>query len=197
MVSKALFEQLVLPHMPAAFNLAYWITRSRDEAEDVVQDAYMHAYVAFAQFRGASAKPWLLSIVRNASYRALRTRRRAANVISFSEELKGKDRDRVDAIPTTDPSPEDLMIADVEREHILAALGELSMDHREVIVLRELDGLSYSEIAQAIEAPVGTVMSRLSRARSDLRAALGRRIARDNPSVVRRQPGERGQNTLV
>lgn len=196
MVSKALFEQLVLPHMPAAFNLAYWIMRSRDEAEDVVQDAYMRAYVAFPQFRGASAKPWLLSIVRNTSYRALRTRRRAANVISFSEDLQGKDRDRVDTMTAPDPSPEAFVIAAAEREHLLAALGELSTDHREIIVLRELEGLSYSEIAQAIEAPVGTVMSRLSRARSDLRAALGRRMARDNPGAVRRQPGERAPDTL-
>jgi RNA polymerase sigma-70 factor (ECF subfamily) len=184
MVSRVLFEQLVVPHMPAAFNLAYWIMRSRHEAEDVVQEAYMLAYVAFPQFSGASAKPWLLSIVRNASYKALRTRRRAGNVIFFSEDLKGKDRDRVDAIPAPDPSPEASVIAAVEREHILAALGELSTDHREVIVLRELEGLSYSEIGQAIEAPVGTVMSRLSRARSNLREALARRMAKDNPDAV-------------
>lgn len=184
MVSQSLFEQLVIPHMPAAFNLACWIMRSRDEAEDVVQEAYMRAYVAFPQFSGASAKPWLLAIVRNASYRALRTRKRTGNVIFFSEDLKGKDRDRVDAIPASDPSPEGMMIAAVERDHILAALAELSTDHREVIVLRELEGLSYSEIAQAIETPVGTVMSRLSRARTDLREALTHRLAKDNPNAV-------------
>jgi RNA polymerase sigma-70 factor (ECF subfamily) len=184
MVPKALFEQLVVPHMPAAFNLAYWIMRSRDEAEDIVQEAYMSAYLAFPQFRGASAKPWLLSIVRNACYRALRTRKRAGNVIFFSEDLKGKDRDQVDAIPAPDPSPESSVIAAVEREHILSALAELSTDHREVIVLRELEGLSYSEIGKAIEVPVGTVMSRLSRARADLREALARRMAKDNPDAV-------------
>jgi RNA polymerase sigma factor (sigma-70 family) len=86
----------------------------------------------------------------------------------------------VDAIPTSDPSPEAFVIAAAEREQILAALGELSTDHREVLVLRELEGLSYSEISQTIEAPVGTVMSRLSRARSDLRAALGRHMGNDN-----------------
>lgn len=180
MVSKSLFEQLVIPHMSAAFNLAYWIMRSRDEAEDVAQEALVLAYLAFPQFRGASAKPWLLSIVRNASYKALRTRKRAGNVIFFSEDLKGKDRDRVDAIPAPDLSPEGSAIAAVEREHILAALAELSTDHREVIVLRELEGLAYNEIALAIGAPVGTVMSRLSRARAELREALAQRMARDN-----------------
>lgn len=195
MVSKASFEQLLIPHMPAAFNLAYWIMRSRDEAEDVVQEAYMLAYVAFPQFSGASAKPWLLSIVRNASYKALRTRKRAGNVIFFSEDLKGKDRDRVDAIPAPDPSPEGSAIAAVEREHILAALAELSTDHREVIVLRELEGLAYSEIAHAIAAPLGTVMSRLSRARSDLREALAQRMARDNSDAVpKRDLGVRSKN---
>ena len=195
MVSKALFEQLVIPHMPAAFNLAYWIMRSRDEAEDVVQEAYMLAYVAFPQFSGASAKPWLLSIVRNASYKALRTRKRAGSVIFFSEDLKGKDRDRVDSIPAPDLSPEGSAIAAVEREHILAALAELSTDHREVIVLRELEGLSYSEIAHAVEAPLGTVMSRLSRARSDLREALAQRMARDNSDAVpKRDLGVRSKN---
>jgi RNA polymerase sigma-70 factor, ECF subfamily len=184
MVSKALFEQLVIPHMPAAFNLAYWIMRSRDEAEDVVQEAYMSAYLAFPQFNGTSAKPWLLSIVRNTCYRALRTRRRGGNVIFFSEDLKGKDRDRLDAIPAPDPSPEGSVMAAVDREHILAALDELSTNHREVIVLRELEGLSYSEIGKAVEAPVGTVMSRLSRARADLREALARRMANDNPDAV-------------
>jgi RNA polymerase sigma-70 factor (ECF subfamily) len=184
MASKGVFEQLVLPHMPAAFNLAYWIMRSREEAEDVVQEAYLRAYVAFPQFSGDSAKPWLLSIVRNASYKALRTRKRAGNVIFFSEDLKGKDRDRVEAIAAPEPSPEGSVMAAVERENILAALGELSTDHREVIVLRELEGLSYSEIAQAIEAPVGTVMSRLSRARADLRETLARRMAKDNPDAV-------------
>lgn len=195
MVSKALFEQLVIPHMPAAFNLAYWIMRSRDEAEDVVQEAYMLAYVAFPQFSGASAKPWLLSIVHNASYKALRTRKRAGSVIFFSEDLKGKDRDRVDSIPAPDLSPEGSAIAAVEREHILAALAELSTDHREVIVLRELEGLSYSEIAHAIAAPLGTVMSRLSRARSDLREALAQRMARDNSDAVpKRDLGGRSKN---
>ena len=184
MVSKALFEQLLIPHMPAAFNLAYWIMRSRDEAEDVVQDAYLRAYTAFPQFSGTSAKPWLLAIVRNACYRALQNRKRTGNVILFSEDLKGRDRDHVDSMTASEPSPEAAIIAATERSELLAALSRLSVDHREVIVLRELEGLSYSEIAEAIEAPVGTVMSRLSRARADLREALTRRMVKDNPDAV-------------
>jgi RNA polymerase sigma-70 factor (ECF subfamily) len=185
MVSKALFEQLVIPHMPAAFNLAYWIMRSRDEAEDVVQDAYLRAYTAFPQFTGTSAKPWLLAIVRNACYRALQNRRRTDNVILFSEDLKGRDRERVESMTASEPSPEGAVIAATERDQLLAALGTLSTDHREVIVLRELEGLSYSEIAEAVEAPVGTVMSRLSRARADLREALAQHMTRDDRDAMR------------
>src|SRR5690349_5434530 len=88
MVAKTPFEELVTPHLQAAFNLAYWIVRSREEAEDVVQDAYLRAFRAFAGFRGAAAKPWLLAIVRNVAYRALQKRKRSATVIFFSEDLK-------------------------------------------------------------------------------------------------------------
>jgi RNA polymerase sigma-70 factor, ECF subfamily len=185
MVSKGLFEQLVIPHLPAAFNLAYWIMRSRDEAEDVVQDAYLRAYMAFPQFSGASAKPWLLAIVRNACYRALQNRRRKDNVILFSEDLKGRDREHVESMTASEPSPEGAVIAATERAQLSAALGQLSVDHREVIVLRELEGLSYSEIAEAIEAPVGTVMSRLSRARADLREALAQHMTKDERDAMR------------
>jgi RNA polymerase sigma-70 factor (ECF subfamily) len=184
MVTKTRFDELVLPHRHAAFNLAYWIVRSHEEAEDVVQDAYVRAFRAFAGFRGSSAKPWLLAIVRNVAYRALQNRRRAANVIFFSEDLKGKDKEHLSDAASTEPSAEKALVAQSERQQLLAALGELSVDYREVIVLRELEGLSYHEIAVAIDAPAGTVMSRLSRARAALREHLTRRIAKDEPDAV-------------
>jgi RNA polymerase sigma-70 factor, ECF subfamily len=177
MVSKAGFEESVLPHRKAAFNLAYWIVRSREEAEDVVQDAYLRAFRAFSRFDGAAAKPWLLTIVRNVAYRALQSRNRAGNVVLFSEDLRDRASDEVSEVPSLEPSAETLLVAASEREQLLSALAELPASYREVVVLRELEGLSYSEIARAIDAPVGTVMSRLSRGRAELRQALVRRSA--------------------
>lgn len=184
MVAKTPFEELLTPHLQAAFNLAYWIVRSREEAEDVVQDAYVRAFRAFSSFRGAAPKPWLLAIVRNVAYRALQNRKRAGNVIFFSEDLKHRDQDAVSEAVSAEPSAESLLVAADEKQQLLAALAALSVDYREVIVLRELEGLTYNEIAEAIDAPVGTVMSRLSRARAELRDELGRRIAKDEPNAV-------------
>src|SRR6185295_7464539 len=184
MVAKTPFEELVTPHLPAAFNLAYWIMRSREEAEDVVQDAYMRAFRAFSGFRGAAAKPWLLAIVRNVTYRALQNRKRTANVIFFSEDLKHRDKEVLSEAVSAEPSAESMLVAAEEKARLLAALAALSLDYREVIVLRELEGLTYNEIAEAIEAPVGTVMSRLSRARAELRDRLARQVAKDEPNAM-------------
>jgi RNA polymerase sigma-70 factor (ECF subfamily) len=184
MVAKTPFEELVTPHLQAAFNLAYWIVRSREEAEDVVQDAYMRAFRAFSGFRGAAAKPWLLAIVRNVAYRALQNRKRAANVIFFSEDLKHRDKEALSEAVSAEPSAESALMAAEEKRRLLAALAVLSVDYREVIVLRELEGLTYNEIAEAIEAPVGTVMSRLSRARAELRERLARQLAQDEPNAL-------------
>ena len=184
MVSKDDFEETVVPHMQAAFNLAYWIVRSREEAEDVVQDAFVRAFRGFARFDGAAPRPWLLAIVRNVAYRAIENRNRLGNVVVLSEDLKSRDSADLHDIPSPDRSPEALLVADSERRQLLAALAELPVSYREVVVLRELEGLSYAEIARAIGAPVGTVMSRLSRGRAELRAALARRIAKDGTDAV-------------
>jgi RNA polymerase sigma-70 factor (ECF subfamily) len=183
MVSKE-FEESVLPHMKAAFNLAYWIVRSREEAEDVVQDAYLRAFRAFSRFDGAAPKPWLLTIVRNVAYRALQNRNRAGNVVLFSEDLKSRANEDVREIPSPERSAETLLVAEGEREQLLSALAELPAHYREVVVLRELEGLTYDAIARTIDAPVGTVMSRLSRGRAELRNALTRRIAKDDADAV-------------
>jgi RNA polymerase sigma-70 factor, ECF subfamily len=182
MVSKSKFEELVIPHMQAAFNLAYWILRSREDAEDVVQDAYVKAFRAFSDVRSESVKPWLLMIVRNTAYRAIQNRRRVSNVILFSDDLRAKEDVAETASP--EPSAESSLIAAGEHQRLMSALGELSVDYREVIVLREIEGLSYSEIANTIDAPVGTVMSRLSRARGELRDLLRQGDAKDEPDAV-------------
>jgi len=170
--------------MRAAFNLAYWIVRSREEAEEVVQDAFVRAFRGFARFDGAAPKAWLLTIVRNVAYRALQSRKRSANVVLFSEDLRNQEGGDVRELPSPERSAEALLVAQSESHELLAALAELPVSYREVVVLRELEGLSYSEIARTVDAPVGTVMSRLSRGRAELRNALARHIAKDETDAV-------------
>lgn len=175
MVSRMRFDELVLPHMQAAFNLAYWILGERAEAEDVVQDAFLRAFRAFGGFRGENAKPWLLAIVRNAAFRAIQNRKRSARFFILSGDVKGSDGQVVAEIASDDPSAESVLLAAEDRERLHAALGALPIDYREIIVLREMEGLSYSEISEAVAIPIGTVMSRLSRARAELRELLAQR----------------------
>jgi RNA polymerase sigma-70 factor (ECF subfamily) len=175
MVSRMRFEELVLPHMQAAFNLAYWILGERAEAEDVVQDAFLRAFRAFGGFRGENAKPWLLAIVRNAAFRALQNRKRSARFLILSGDVKGSDGQDVAEMASDDPSAESVLLAAEDRERLHAAMGALPVDYREIIVLREMEGLSYSEISEAVAIPIGTVMSRLSRARAELRELLAQR----------------------
>jgi RNA polymerase sigma-70 factor, ECF subfamily len=169
MVSRSRFEALVIPHRNSAFNLAYWILQSREDAEDAVQDAYVRAFRAFDTFAGAGVRSWLLAIVRNVAYTALAARRRSRKVIALSEELSfGDDLDLdLDAV-SRDPSPEAALIVREEQQFLLDALTRLHPIHRDILVLREMEGLSYAEISQIMGTAVGTVMSRLSRARAEL-----------------------------
>ena len=180
MVPKAGFEESVLPHMKAAFNLAYWIVRNREEAEDVVQDAYLRAFRGFSKFDGSAPKPWLLTIVRNVAYRSLQNRSRDSKVIVLSEDANF---DVLEA-SSAEHSAEVQLVAESDRQQLLAALAAMPVNYREVIVLRELEGLSYEEIASTIHAPVGTVMSRLSRARAGLREALIRKADKKESDAV-------------
>jgi RNA polymerase sigma-70 factor (ECF subfamily) len=181
MVSKTRFEELVMPLRNAAFKLAYWIVQSRDGAEDVVQDAYLRAYRAFPSFKGNAVRPWLLIIVRNVAYEVLESRKRTRNVMLLSEDFKARYGGENLEVASTDPSPEMSTIANEERQRLMLALAELPPVYRDVVVLRELDGLSYAEIAEVTGAAIGTVMSRLSRGRAELRKVLVRRIAKDEP----------------
>jgi RNA polymerase sigma-70 factor, ECF subfamily len=167
MVSRSRFEELVIPLRNSAFNLAYWILQNRQDAEDAVQDAYVRAFRAFDKLAGTEARPWLLTIVRNVAYTALAARKRSLKVIALSEELNLEDSSDLDAV-SQEPSPEEVVIVREERQFFLDALTWLPPIHRDILVLREMEGLSYAEISQITGTAIGTVMSRLSRARAQL-----------------------------
>jgi len=159
---RARFEQLVLPHLDAAFNLARWILKSRADCEDVAQEAMLRAYRFFRGFHGGDARAWLLQIVRNTCYTWLEKNRPVELMTEFDEELH----------PQPSTSPEALAIAGDNRERLTRALETLPPRFREVLVLRELEGCSYKEIAAITAIPIGTVMSALARARQRLQSAL-------------------------
>ena len=156
------FEQLVMPHLDAAFNLARWILRGRADAEDVAQDATLRALRFFRGFHGGDARSWLLRIVRNSCYTWLEKNRPMELAVEFDEEL----------FPQSGVTPESLAIAGDNRERLARALEDLPPRFREVLVLRELEGCSYKEIATITAMPIGTVMSALARARQRLQRSL-------------------------
>jgi len=164
------FEQAVLPHLDAAFNLARWLTGNDHDAEDLVQEAYLRAYRFFDRFHGSEGRPWLLRVVRNTCYTWLQ-QHRPRGAASFDEEVhSGTD---------ASPDPEKLLMQKSTRQMLRDALEELPSEFREVIVLRELEGYSYKEIAAVVGAPVGTVMSRLARARGRLQQCLAPRLNKE------------------
>jgi len=165
------FETVVLPHLDAAYNLARWLLRDDHSAQDAVQEASLRAFRFFDHLRGENARPWFLGIVRNTCYTTLRRRHQAGEHVEFDEE---RDTDFVDPAAHREDNPERLLLAKLEGIRLDQAIERLPPNFREVIVLRELEELSYQEIAQAVEVPVGTVMSRLSRARALLRERLGK-----------------------
>ena len=169
---RSRFEELVIPHRNAAFNLAYWILQSRDDAEDAVQDAFVRAFRAFDAFSGNGARSWLLAIVRNVAYSALDARKRSRSLIVPSEDIRSLQTSDLEQMPSDAPSPEALVTAGHEHARLLNELARLPLIHRDILVLREMEGLSYAEIAQITGTAIGTVMSRLSRARAELRRAL-------------------------
>ena len=166
----ARFEQLVLPHLDAAYNLARWLTRNEHDAEDMVQEAYLRAFKFFYSFRGGDVRPWLLSIVRNCCYSWLRQNRAHELATEFDEEKHSVDAE------SSDPAALALQTAD--HEMLKGALDQLPVEFREVVVLRDLQGLSYKEIADIANIPTGTVMSRLARARDRLKQIVCDRLKR-------------------
>ena len=162
------FAQVMLPHLDAAYNLARWLIRDPSIAEDVVQDAYERACKYFAAFRGVSGRAWLLQIVRNAAYSTLKTRRRGMEV-SLSSGTSTADEDGVDIDPPDpNPGPEATLAQRQDLAALDDALNALPVAWRECVILREVEALSYKEMAQIMDVPIGTIMSRLSRARQAL-----------------------------
>lgn len=166
------FERLMLPHLDAAYALAYWCTRDEDEARDAVQEAYLRALRFFPSFHGEDGRGWLLKIVRNACHE-LRSRERHAGMSGeLDEEALGAEAVAAGAVVVFPRSPEAAAIGRASAEAVRMQLRALPPDYREVVVLRELHGLAYREIAAIAAIPIGTVMSRLARGRKLLAARL-------------------------
>ena len=169
------FELLVLPHLDAALNLARWLTHNDQDARDVVQDACVRAIRFFDGFRGDNARAWLLQIVRNTCFSWLKQNRPAEMLLcDDAEDILG----RV-AAPAAD-GPAAVAMQNADRSQVNRAIGALSAPYREVLVLRELNDRPYKDIAKIVDIPIGTVMSRLARARSLLQQAL---LAGDPPNA--------------
>lgn len=158
------FEQVALPHLSAAYNLARWLLRSDEDAEDVVQEAFLRAFKFFGGYRGGEGRTWLLTIVRNACYSWLQRNR--------ARELTGTVDETQEEIAVDFASPESLLMKKVEARMVREALADLPIEFREVMVMREMEDLSYKEIAVIADLPIGTVMSRLARGRKRLHSLL-------------------------
>ena len=156
------FEETILPHLNAAYNLARWLTRDGADAEDVVQEAYLRAFKFFEGFHGGDSRAWVLKIVRNTCYTWLQKNRAHEIATEFDEELhSGEKRDA-----------ETVMIGNIDTKLLQSMINELPVEFREIFILREMEGMSYKEIAAIAELPLGTVMSRLARARRRLQTGL-------------------------
>jgi RNA polymerase sigma-70 factor (ECF subfamily) len=163
----ATFEKAVLPHLDAAYNLARWLTRNDADAEDVVQEAYLRAFKFFGGFHGEDGRAWLLGIVRNTSYTWMQRNR--------SLQFNMPQDDELHEVKSNDLNPEALLVQKADAQMLRQAVEELPLEFREVLVLRELDEMSYKQIAVVADLPLGTVMSRLARARKRLQEILASR----------------------
>jgi RNA polymerase sigma-70 factor, ECF subfamily len=158
------FEQTILQHLDAAYNLARWLMRNDQDAQDAVQEACLRAFRFFPGFRGGDARAWLMKIVRNTCYTFLRTNRPLQDATEFDETLLTLDYHA--------PNPEEVVLQNDSDTSVRKALETLPTSFREVLILREIEGMSYKEIAEITGMPTGTVMSSLSRARGRLRQVL-------------------------
>ncbi len=158
------FEQLILPHLDAAYNLARWLVRNPQDAQDIVQESYLRAYKFFSGFQGGDGRAWLLKIVRNTSYSFLEKNPPASLTEEFDE--------KVHATNSGAPDAEKEILRHADSRLLHQALEQLPANFREILILRELEGLSYKEIAEVANVPMGTVMSSLARGRERLREIL-------------------------
>ena len=163
---QARFEQTIMPHLDAAYNLARWLTRNEHDAEDVAQESLLRAFKFFGAFRGENARSWLLSIVRNTTYTWLQKNRK--------QELSRLPDEELHEIEDPAADPQALLLENSDHGEVMRAVEELPVEFREVIILREMEGMSYKEIAEISDIAAGTVMSRLARARKQLQQSLTR-----------------------
>ncbi len=166
-IKQALFEQTVLPHIDAAYNLAHWMLNNDQDAEDVVQEAFLRAYKYFASYQGGNSRSWLLSIVRNMCYDWLHQNKTQGQAVELNEEIASDDLDL--------GNRELLVQMKTNHQWVADALMKMPVEYRELLVYRELEEMSYKEIALIAGIPIGTVMSRLARARERLKACLSQR----------------------
>jgi len=165
------FEALMLPHLDAAYNLAKWLVRNEQDAQDVVQEAFLRAFKSFGGFHGSNGRAWLLTIVRNTSYTLLKKNRVADLTTPFDEEIHASGDESVSAATILERSE--------DTELIREAMDELPAEFREILTLRHQEDLSYKEIADIAQIAPGTVMSRLARARAKLKECLAARIGNE------------------
>ena len=165
------FEALILPHLDAAHNLARWLLRNEEDAQDVVQEAYLRAFKAFRGFHGSNGRAWLLTIVRNTSYTLLKKNHAVDLTTTFDEEIHTSGHESI--------SPATILEHSEDAKLISRAMEELPAEFREILALRHQEGLSYKEISDIIHVPLGTVMSRLARARAKLKECLAAHIGKE------------------
>ena len=167
----ASFEAVMLPHMDAAHNLARWLLRNEQDAQDVVQEAYLRAFKSYSGFHGSNGRAWLLTIVRNTSYTLLKKNRTADLTTTFDEEIHATGPESV--------SPATILEHAEDAELIKNAMNKLPAEFREILTLRHQEELSYQEIGEILKIPTGTVMSRLARARAKLREYLASQMSQE------------------
>jgi len=167
----ASFEAMMLPHMDAAHNLARWLLRNEQDAQDIVQEAYLRAFKSFGGFHGSNGRAWLLTIVRNTAYTLLKKNRAVDLTTTFDEEIH--------AVGQESTSPATILEHAEDAELIKNAMEELPVEFREILTLRHQESLSYAEIGEILKIPIGTVMSRLARARGKLKEYLAARMSQE------------------
>jgi RNA polymerase sigma-70 factor (ECF subfamily) len=174
------FETLMLPHLDAAYALALWLTRDEAQAADAVQEAFLRALRFFGSFRGGEGRPWLLKIVRNACYELLQREHASMPAAEFDEESVDAESAMPGAVVVLPVNPETAVIERADRDLVHRCLRALPCEYREALVLRELQGCTYREIAAIAGIPIGTVMSRLARGRRLLQARICESVRRED-----------------
>ncbi|MDH5217316.1 MAG: sigma-70 family RNA polymerase sigma factor [Gammaproteobacteria bacterium] len=182
--NKELFERIMLPHLEAAFNLARWLVNNRSDAEDIVQEAYLKAFRLFDSYADKNSHAWILAIVRNTTYTWLKQNKRFQLNKTLDDEsyLASEGPDSANNIAVMDPCEWQTLQSDIQGLYL--AIDLLPLNMKEIIILREIEGCSYRELAEILDIPPGTVMSRVSRARQSLQCVLKRESIKEEAGEV-------------